>query len=103
MPKSAESYIDFSDLNPEFDDALPFHKRRLPSFGKIGIPIFAVIGDQEEYTVISIIEALDLIKKENSNARVVQISNCDHDFQENEEKLSEILIQFFNENNLCSC
>ncbi len=102
MPKSAESYIDFSDLNPEFDDALPFHKKRLPSFGKIKIPILAVIGDQEEYTVIPIAEALDLIRKENGNAKAVQIANCDHDFQGKEEKLSEILIQFINENNLHS-
>ncbi|KKQ78233.1 MAG: hypothetical protein A3A96_00915 [Candidatus Zambryskibacteria bacterium RIFCSPLOWO2_01_FULL_39_39] len=101
MPKSAESYVDFSDLNPEFDDALPFHKKHLPSFRKIKIPILAVIGDQEEYTVIPITEALDLIRKENSNAKTVQILDCDHDFQDNEEKLSEILIQFLGENNLC--
>ena len=81
---------------------MPFHKKHLPSFGKIKIPILAVIGDQEEYTVIPITDALDLIRKENSNARAVQILNCDHDFHGNEEKLSEILIQFFNENNLCS-
>jgi pimeloyl-ACP methyl ester carboxylesterase len=102
MPKSAESYVDFSDLNPEFDDALPFHKKHLPSFAKIKIPILAVIGDQEEYTVIPITEALDLIRKENSNGKTVQISNCDHDFQKNEEKLSEVLIRFLSENNLCS-
>lgn len=102
MPKSAESYVDFSDLNPAFDDALPFHKKHLPSLRRINIPILAVIGDQEEYTVIPITDALDLIKKESSNAKTVQISNCDHDFQENEEKLSEILINFFNRNNLCS-
>ena len=102
MPKSAESYVDFSDLNPEFDDALPFHKKHIPSFGKIKVPILAVIGDQEEYTVIPIAEALDLIQKENPNAKTAQISDCDHDFQEHEEKLSEIVMQFLSENNLCS-
>ena len=102
MPKSAESYVDFSDLNPEFDDALPFHKKHIPSFGKIKVPILAVIGDQEEYTVIPIAEALDLIQKENPNAKTAQISDCDHDFQEHEEKLSEIVMKFFSENNLCS-
>ncbi|MEK9185456.1 MAG: DUF1749 domain-containing protein [Patescibacteria group bacterium] len=102
MPKSAESYVDFSDLNPKFDDALPFHKKHLPSFGKIKIPILAVIGDQEEYTVIPIKEALALMRKENPDTKIIQISNCDHDFQKNEEKLSEILIEFLKENNLCS-
>ena len=102
MPKSADSYIDFSYLNPEFEYALPFHKKRLPALGKIKTPILSVIGDQEEYTVLPITDALSLIKKENTNAKTVQISNCDHDFQEKEEELAEILIGFFSENNLCS-
>ena len=102
MPKSAESYVDFSDDNPEFDDALPFHKKRLSGFAKIKIPILAVIGDQHEYTAIPIIEALDLMKKENPNTEAIQIMNCDHDFQDKESELSEALIDFFCKYSLCS-
>ncbi|MFH0852856.1 MAG: hypothetical protein V1853_00400 [bacterium] len=66
------------------------------------MPILAVIGDQEEYTIIPIADALGLMRKENPLAKTVQIPNCDHDFQGKEEKLSEILIHFLSENNLCS-
>ncbi len=102
MPKSADSYINFSDANPAFDDALPFHKKKLPGYSKIKIPILAVIGDKHEYTVIPIKDALELMKKENPRTETCQITNCDHDFQEQEDKLSDELIKFINKNNLGS-
>ena len=102
MPKSAESYMDFSYLNPAFDDALPFYKKRLSAYAKITVPILAIIGDQHEYTAIPVKEALDLMKKENKNTEAVQIMDCDHDFQEKERELSDILISFLSRNNVCS-
>ncbi len=102
MPKSADSYVNFSDANPAFDDALPFHKKKLPGFSKIKIPILAVIGDENEYTVIPIKDALELMKRENQRTQTYQITDCDHDFQEKEDKLSDILIEFLNKNDLFS-
>lgn len=94
MPKSADSFLNFMKDNSELSKALPFHSRDLALYGKIRVPILAVIGDQIEYTVIPIKEAIDLLKKENSLAEVHQIKNCNHDFDGKEKELAEIVGRF---------
>lgn len=91
MPKSADSFLNFMKEESELSKALPFHARRLPFFRRIAVPILAVIGDQIEYTVIPIREAIEVLKKENPRAEVNQIKNCDHDFTGKEKELAEIV------------
>ena len=73
----------------------------MPTLRSVSIPVIAIIGDGEEYTVLPIKEALDLIRKENPGAEIVQISNCDHDFSDREEELSEKLLIFFDQQKIC--
>lgn len=94
MPKSAESFMDFLGPKSKLSDALPFATGKLSAYDKIKIPILVVIGDQKEYTAIPIKDALTLMAKENKNTEVHQIKNCDHDFQEKESELSEIVLKF---------
>ena len=94
MPKSAESFVDFLGPNSEGLKALPFFTRRLENYGKIIVPILVLIGDQEEWTHIPIVEALDLMRRENKNTQAHQIKDCDHDFQEKEEEVSELVLSF---------
>ncbi len=94
MPKSADSFLNFMKEGSEFSKALPFHQESLPFVNNIHVPILAVIGDQVEYTVIPIHQAIDLLKKENSRAEVYQIKNCNHDFKGKEKELAEILGRF---------
>jgi pimeloyl-ACP methyl ester carboxylesterase len=98
MPKSAESFLNFVAPESEIQKALPFHTGILEMYGRINVPILAVIGDQEEYTVIPIKDALDLMVKENPKTKAHQIENCDHDFQEKEEELSKIVLDFISKN-----
>ena len=94
MPKSAESFADFLGSQSKLLGALPFATGKLSEYAKINVPILVVIGDQEEYTAISIKDALELMEKENKNTEVHQIKNCDHDFQEKEKELTDIVLSF---------
>jgi pimeloyl-ACP methyl ester carboxylesterase len=94
MPKSAQSFVNFLGLESKLLEALPFHTNRLSAYSNIQIPILVAIGDQEEYTAIPIKDALELMKKENPHTQVFQITNCDHDFQEKEEELTEKILEF---------
>ncbi len=93
-PKSAESFVDFLGQDSELAKALPFHTGKLELFQQIKVPILAVIGDQNEYTGIPEREALELMEKENSLAKTVQIKNCDHDFQGREDRLADVVLKF---------
>lgn len=93
-PKSAESFVNFSYLNPEFGKALPFHTRKLEAYSKISIPILALIGDQAEYTAIPPEEALELMKQENPRTEIHQFRACNHDFEGKEDELTELVVQF---------
>lgn len=94
LPKSANSFLNFLDPGSEIQKALPFHTGTLELFSRITVPVLTVIGDQQEYTGIPIKDALDLLKKENPNAQVCQLQNCDHDFREKERELADIVFQF---------
>jgi len=103
MPKSAKSLMNFLGENTEILKALPFHTRRLEIYSKISVPILVIIGDEHEYTVIPIKEALDLMKKENYNTEAYQLENCNHDFEDKEEELTNIVFSFIQKNTNIEC
>jgi len=95
FPKSASSYLSFFGENSELSKALPLrNKGKLQMYSKIKVPILSVIGDEQEYTAISIKESLEILKKENKLAEVYQIKNCDHDFTGKEQVLAKIISKF---------
>ncbi len=94
MPKSAESLVNFLGRNSKVLEGLPFVTRKLKSYSEIKIPIFVAIGDKEEYTGLTVVEALDLMKKENSLTEITQFKNCDHDFQGCEKELTQSVLSF---------
>lgn len=97
MPKSACSFLNFLGSKSELLKALPFNTEKLETYSKITVPILVVIGDGEEYTAIPIIEALELMRRENKNTRTAQFQNCDHDFQGKETELAELVSGFIND------
>lgn len=94
MPKSASSYLDFMQENSELSKALPFHTHTLPFYRNIKIPILIIIGDQKEYTLLPIKDALELMRKENSLTEAHQFKDCNHDFDGKEEELADIVATF---------
>lgn len=95
MPQNAESYLNLFSEGSELSKAFPFRNgNKLEYFSNIKVPILVVIGDQYEYTVIPIKDALNLMKKENPMAEVFQLSNCDHDFIDHETELATIVVEF---------
>ena len=91
LPMSAHAYVSFFKKSSELLKGLPFHLNQLPEFRRIELPIFAVIGDQEEYTVIPLQDAIHLLKKENKGTQIKQIKNCDHDFTRKEKILAKMV------------
>jgi len=99
LPKGADSFLNFFTPGSELSKALPLRQGKdLKLFQKIKAPILVTIGDEEEYTVIPITKALEVLKKENSLAVCMQLKNCNHDFEKKEEELSEIIINFLKSN-----
>ena len=94
MPKTADSLLDSLGSDSKLLQALPITTSKLEAYSMIKIPILVAIGDQNEYTGLTIKDSIELMKKENSLTEVVQFQNCDHDFQECEEELSETILKF---------
>lgn len=94
LPKNADSYINFFREGSELSKALPFHKKELKFYKNISVPILAIIGDEKEYTLIPIKEAIELLKKENDLTEVHQIKDCSHDFEGKEEELTNLISAF---------
>ena len=59
-------------------------------------PILGVIGDQDdsEYTVIPIIDAVELLKTENSRAEMYQVEYSDHVFSGKEAEVIALIADF---------
>lgn len=92
LPKTAKSYVNFYSPDSELSTALPLRKGKdLERYKEINVPILGLIGDQEEFTIIPIQEAINLLKSENKNAEVHQITNCDHEFTNHESEVCEYL------------
>lgn len=95
MPQNAESYLNLFSKGSELSKSFPFRKSdKLEYFANIKTPLLVMIGDKYEYTAIPIEAAINLMKKENPNAEIVQFKNCDHDFVNNEDKLVKTIINF---------
>jgi len=95
LPQNAQSYLNFFKDNSELSKALPLRNGRgLALYRKIKVPILGVIGDEEEYTIIPIKQAIDLLKSENKLSQVFQIKNCNHSFEGREKELSKIIKRF---------
>ena len=94
MPKTPKSLLNFLGPNTEIRKTLPFHSGKLDMYSKINVPILAIIGDQEEYTSIPPQQALELMKKENSRTEIHQLKNCDHDFNDREDELIQLVAYF---------
>ena len=99
LPKGAGSFLNFFNQNSELSKVFPLRQgKNLKMYQNIKVPILIAIGDQEEYTVIPVKEALVVLKKENSLSKCFQLENCNHDFEGREEELSKIIIDFLKEN-----
>ena len=95
LPKGAASFLNFFSDGSELSKALPLRQGEdLGLYRKIKVPILVVIGDKKEYTVISIKEALKLMRIENKFAECYQIKNCNHDFEGREKELTKIISNF---------
>lgn len=97
LPISAQTYLNFFSENSENSIALPLRKGKdLTSFQNIQVPVLGVIGDNEdgEYTIISIKDAVELLKSENKLAEAYQIEGSNHGFEGKETKLVEIILDF---------
>lgn len=98
LPKGADSFLNFFSPNSELSKAFPLRQgKNLTLYQNIKVPIFVAIGDEEEYTVISVKETLEVLKKENNLAECIQLKNCSHDFENKEEELSKIIVGFLKE------
>lgn len=91
LPTSAGTFIDLFSENSTLSEALPLRTNKLKNYSKIKVPILAIIGDQEEYTASTLIHAIDLMRSENANSTVKQMSNCDHDFSGKVNELCKII------------
>lgn len=100
LPKSAESFLNFFSPDSELSKALSFHRNELVLYRSLKLPIFAVISDNEddEYTVLPIVEALELMKKENPRTTTTQIPGADHVFSGEEQTLAEYVNDFIRRN-----
>ncbi|MFZ4632044.1 MAG: DUF1749 domain-containing protein [Patescibacteria group bacterium] len=95
LPQSAEAHLNFFKADSELSKAFPLRQAKdLIMYKNIKVQILGVIGDQEEYTVIPIKEAIDLLKKENKLATIYQIKNSDHNFSGKEKELALIIKKF---------
>lgn len=98
LPKGADSFLNFFQEGSELSKALPLRQgKNLKMYQEIKVPILVSIGDQKEYTVIPIKEALTVLKKENPRTRCIQLKNCNHDFEGKEEELSKVITDFIKE------
>jgi len=94
MPKSAYSFMNFLGPESRLLNALPLVTEKLEAYSNIKIPILVAIGDQSEYTGLTIKHALELMQNENKNTFIFQLKNCNHDFDGKEEELSKIVLDF---------
>ncbi len=94
MPKSAESFVNFLGANSELLNALPFVTKRLEAYSNIKVPILVAIGDQSEYTGLTIKDTLELMRAENKRTTILHIKDCDHDFQGKAEELAVEIVKF---------
>lgn len=95
LPKSAESYINCFSQGSELSKAFPLRQGKdLENYKSIKVPIFAAISDGEEYTVIPVPEAIELLKRENSNSEVHLLEGTKHCFEGQEGVIASMISDF---------
>jgi len=95
LPQTAQSYLNFMSKGSVLSEVLPLRKGRdLVNFQKINIPILGILGDQNEYTVIPIKDAMKLLESENKNCKCFQLINSPHNYIGKEEELINLLLDF---------
>ncbi len=95
LPQSAESYLNFFGADSELSKAFPIRQGRdLKMYQKIKTPILGIIGDEEEYTVIPVTDAINLLMSENVMAEIYQIKNSDHGYSGREKVVAGIVKKF---------
>ena len=95
LPQTAGSYISFMSPHSNLSKILPLStKGPLIHFSNLKLPILAIVGDRNEYTVISPGEAVDLLSRANKRAKVFLINDCDHSYLGREKELTEIIKNF---------
>lgn len=101
LPQNAESYINFFSENSELSKTLPLRLgKNLTFYQNIKVPILGVIGDEYEFTIIPIKQAMELLRKENKKAEVYQIKNCKHSFEGKTKELVGVVIDFLKRKDL---
>ena len=97
LPISAQTYLHCMTSDSANALALPLRLgSNLTAFQNIHVPILGVIGDQEdnEYTVIPIQDAVELLKRENRQAEVYQIAQSNHVFSGKEAEVIALITDF---------
>ncbi len=94
LPLTAQAYYGLFRKGSAMSKTFPFWSGKLPLYRLINVPILAVIGDQHEFTVIPIKQALKLMERENPNTEAHQLKHCNHDFEGKEPQLAAIVSKF---------
>ena len=95
LPMTANTYLDNMAPDSANSKAIPLRQGKdLKYFQNIKVPILGMIGDQFEYTIIPIAEAVELLKKENTRCEAYQIKGVDHCFTGKEKELTKIISNF---------
>lgn len=94
LPVSAMTYLDFYKEDSKFFKALPFHSKNLSHLNSIKIAVVGIIGDKEseEWTIVRIDEAMDLLNKNLSSFKGYKILDCGHIFENKHEELADIIL-----------
>jgi pimeloyl-ACP methyl ester carboxylesterase len=101
LPISAASYLNYFSEGSELSKTTPFRNNStLPMVNEINVPILATIGDNEEYTIIPIKDAILLLEKENPLTEVHQIIESGHCYDGYQKQLIQIVKDFLLKNKL---
>lgn len=97
LPKSAASFLNFFSPNSELSKALPLRKGKdLLMYRNIKVPILGIVGELDQWTMIPVEDAAELLRMENKSATVHIIPGSGHSFEGYEKQLVDIVTQFIN-------
>lgn len=95
LPISATTYLSYFSDNSELSKVTPFRNNSsLPMIKEIKVPILAIIGDHDEYTIIPILDAIKLLEQENRLLEAHQIIGSGHCYENHYEELIQLIKQF---------
>lgn len=95
MPQSALTYLNMFSENSELSKNFPLRKRnKLQRFSKIKVPILAIIGSKDNWTILPPSEAIKLLEKENKLVEAHIIPNTKHSFDGKEKEVVALVYSF---------